>query len=148
MNWTTMTPEDLGEPGQVEPLPREHCSMIYDDKGRRILCFGGWNNEWYSDLYALNVSKIVGPSYAITEIVPNLGQVSGTSHVTVKGCGFRDASIRVFFTLRQAACRSAHQAEQRGGRSVPVRHDAHLRDAFLRRVRPQRVHRVAADPGR
>lgn len=98
MNWTTMDPEDLGEPGHVVPLPREYSSMIYDDKGRRIICYAGWNNEWYDDLCALNVSKIVGPSYAITEIIPNLGQLSGKSNVVIKGCGFREATIKVFFT--------------------------------------------------
>jgi hypothetical protein len=44
------------------------------------------------------VSKIVGPSYAITEIIPGLGQLSGGVEVIVKGVGFTDASINVIFT--------------------------------------------------
>jgi IPT/TIG domain len=44
------------------------------------------------------VSKIVGPSYAITDIVPSLGQLSGGVEVTVKGCGFNDANINIIFT--------------------------------------------------
>lgn len=47
--------------------------MAYDHKDSRLLLFGGWNNGWHNDMYALNVSKIVGPSYAVTDIVPKLG---------------------------------------------------------------------------
>ena len=72
--------------------------MAYDHKESRLLVFGGWNNGWLNDLHALNVSKIVGPSYAITDIVPNLGQLSGNVPVIIKGVGFKDASIKVFFT--------------------------------------------------
>ena len=55
------------------PSPREYAAMAYDHKDSRLLVFGGWNNGWLNDLHALNVSKIVGPSYAITDIVPGLG---------------------------------------------------------------------------
>ena len=72
--------------------------MAYDQKESRILVFGGWNNGWFNDLHSLNVSKIVGPSYAITDIIPNLGQLSGNVNVTIKGVGFTDANIRVIFT--------------------------------------------------
>ena len=47
--------------------------MAYDKKSSKLLVFGGWNNGWFNDLYALNVSKIVGPSYAVTDVIPNLG---------------------------------------------------------------------------
>lgn len=72
--------------------------MAYDHKDSRLLVFGGWNNGWYNDLYALNVSKIVGPSYAITEVEPPLGQLSGNVPVVIKGVGFKDANIKVYFT--------------------------------------------------
>ena len=72
--------------------------MAYDTRESRLLVFGGWNNGWHNDLYALNVSKIVGPSYAVTEIVPNLGQLSGNVTVSLKGVGFKDSNIQVFFT--------------------------------------------------
>ena len=62
------------------------------------MVFGGWNNGWFDDIHALNVSKIVGPSYAITDIVPHLGQLSGNVHVLIKGVGFKDANIKVIFT--------------------------------------------------
>jgi hypothetical protein len=64
--------------------------------------FGGWNNGWFNDIHALNVGKIVGPSYAITEIIPSLGQLSGGVEVLVKGVGFTDASINVIFTCGKA----------------------------------------------
>jgi hypothetical protein len=47
--------------------------MSYDGRESRLIIFGGWNNGWYSDIYSLNVSKIVGPSYAITASEPSLG---------------------------------------------------------------------------
>jgi hypothetical protein len=41
-------------------------------------------------MYGLNVSKIVGPPYAITKIEPALGQLSGGDIVTIRGQGFTD----------------------------------------------------------
>jgi dynein heavy chain len=74
MHWTTISPEDVdGHNKGILPPPREYSAMSYDHKDSRLLVFGGWNNGWFNDLYALNVSKIVGPSYAITEIDPPLG---------------------------------------------------------------------------
>lgn len=55
------------------PQPREYAALAYDHRDSRLLVFGGWANGWLNDMYALNVSKIVGPSYAISEIVPSLG---------------------------------------------------------------------------
>jgi hypothetical protein len=57
--------------------------MSYDPRESRLLVFGGWNNGWFNDLYALNVSKVVGPTYAITEVVPRLGQLSGNVQVNI-----------------------------------------------------------------
>lgn len=99
MHWTTIQPEDQdGAVKGVLPPSREYCAMSYDHKDSRLLIFGGWNNGWFNDLYALNVSKIVGPSYAITEIDPPLGQLSGNVPVVIKGVGFKDANIKVIFT--------------------------------------------------
>jgi dynein heavy chain len=50
-------------------------------------------------LYALSVNKIVGPSYAVTEIDPPLGQLTGGVPVTIKGVGFKDQTIKVYFTV-------------------------------------------------
>ena len=59
------------------PTPREYASMCYDTRDKRLIVYGGWNNGWKDDMYALNVSKIVGPSYAILSSEPALGQLSG-----------------------------------------------------------------------
>lgn len=98
MHWTTIQPEDTEGSKPYSPLAREYAAMAYDQKESRILIFGGWSNGWFNDLHSLNVSKIVGPSYAITEIIPNLGQLSGNVPVVVKGVGFTDANIKVIFT--------------------------------------------------
>ena len=99
MRWTTIMPEDGDHHTKpYQPQPREYAAMAYDHKDSRLLVFGGWNNGWLNDLHALNVSKIVGPSYAVTDVIPNLGQLSGSVPVIVKGVGFKDASIKVFFT--------------------------------------------------
>ena len=87
MHWTTIKTED-GD-AQVKPLlppAREYTAMAYDKKQSRLLVFGGWNNRWFDDLYALSVSKIVGPLYAITEILPSLGQLSWQRACYHQGC--------------------------------------------------------------
>jgi len=52
----------------LQPHNREASQMIYDHKDSRLIIFGGWSNDWFGDLWSLNVSQIVGPPYAITEI--------------------------------------------------------------------------------
>lgn len=85
------------------PTPREYAAMAYDAKDSKLLLFGGWSNGWLNDLYSLNVSKITGPPYAVTEIVPALGQLSGNVPVILKGVGFKDATIKVIFTCGKQA---------------------------------------------
>jgi dynein heavy chain len=68
-----------------------------------LIVFGGWNNGWLNDIYSLSVGKIVGPSYAITDIDPPLGQLTGGVPITVKGVGFKDQSIKIFFTVGKTA---------------------------------------------
>jgi dynein heavy chain len=77
MRWSTLHHEDAHEESPVLPPSREYCAMAYDHRESRLVVFGGWNNGWLNDIYALNVSKIVGPSYACVEIDPPLGQLSG-----------------------------------------------------------------------
>ena len=55
------------------PTAREYAAMSYDENNRRLVVFGGWHNGWLNDMYVLDVSKIVGPSYAITSIDPHKG---------------------------------------------------------------------------
>jgi dynein heavy chain len=101
MSWMTVKTEDHEEEaGAFLPLEREYSSLIYDTKNYRLVVFGGWANEWLSDVYALNVSSIVGPPYAITEVVPNLGQLTGGTHIEIRGIGFKDTSdIKVRFSV-------------------------------------------------
>jgi len=94
------TEDEESDDGPYLPPEREYSSMIYDSKNYRLVVFGGWANEWLSDVHALNVSSIVGPPYAITEIIPNLGQLTGGNQVIVKGVGFKDTSeIKVKFAV-------------------------------------------------
>ena len=95
MSWTTVRTEDEEH---LVPRAREYGSMVYDHKDSRLILFGGWENEWLDDLWSLNVSTIVGPPYAITDIIPALGQLSGNTNVIIKGVGFKDTSnIQVRF---------------------------------------------------
>jgi dynein heavy chain, axonemal len=92
------TEDEDREGGPVLPPAREYTSVAYDSKNYRVIVFGGWANEWLDDAYGLNVSSIVGPPYAITEIIPNLGQLTGGTPLVVKGVGFRDsADIKIRF---------------------------------------------------
>lgn len=83
------------------PNPREYASMSYDKSSResRLIIFGGWNNGWFNDLYTLNISKIVGPDYAVTSSEPCLGQVSGGTKLRIQGQGFKERDIKVIFTV-------------------------------------------------
>jgi len=40
------------------------------------------------DVWALDVSQIVGPSYSIERIEPNMGPISGNTKITIIGKGF------------------------------------------------------------
>ena len=61
----------------LKPKARESTTLIYDEIGSRIVMFGGWSNAWMDDMLSLNVSSIVGPSYAIYKIIPALGPLTG-----------------------------------------------------------------------
>lgn len=70
------------------PGPRSDCSMSYDPKGSRLIVFGGWNDDWLGDIYSLDVGNIVGPPYAITDMYPNMGPVTGGTEITIVGIDF------------------------------------------------------------
>jgi len=83
IQWTTYA----SDPAMFEemPAPREYAAMAYEKRESKLLIYGGWNNGWFSDLFSLNVGKIVGPSYAITASEPNLGQLSGNVNLKITG---------------------------------------------------------------
>ena len=45
-----------------------------------------------NDLYELNVSAITGPEYAIYNITPNLGPLTGNTNCKIQGEGFKSTS--------------------------------------------------------
>jgi hypothetical protein len=96
MRWTTFA-SDSSTYANIPPA-REYSSMSYDERDRRLIIFGGWNNGWYDDLYTLNVAKIVGPPYAIVQSDPAMGQLSGGVELKINGRGFKDTGCTVFFT--------------------------------------------------
>lgn len=63
---------------------------MYDIKKRRMVVYGGFSNEWLDDIWALDVSQIVGPSYSIERIEPARGPISGKIPVIVYGKGFHE----------------------------------------------------------
>ncbi len=99
MKWYVIEPEDMNDPNFMIPASRENATLAYDERDSRLILFGGWADTWIGDIYALNVSSIVGPPYAITSIEPSLGQLSGNTEVVVKGVGFIDTNnINVRFS--------------------------------------------------
>jgi dynein heavy chain len=71
------------------PKQRENSSIIYDQSEQRILIFGGWSNNMRNDLFQLNISAITGPEYAIYDIQPNLGPLTGNTSCCIRGEGFK-----------------------------------------------------------
>lgn len=59
--------------------------MVYDPNDSRLIIYGGWANNWLNDMWVLNVSSITGPPYAIFEIDPMLGPVTGRTKVRIRG---------------------------------------------------------------
>jgi len=74
---------------------------MYDIKRRRMLTYGGYSNEWLDDLWSLDVSSIVGPSYSIEKIEPNMGPLSGNTLISVFGKGYHEntSKYRVLFKI-------------------------------------------------
>jgi dynein heavy chain len=88
-----MTPQIEGK----SPVPRSDTCMTYDSKGSRLFVFGGWSTEWHGDLYTLDVGNIVGPPYAITDMDPHMGPVTGGTEISIIGIDFintQDVVIR------------------------------------------------------
>ena len=65
------------------PKRRNSSAIIYDIKKRCMVVYGGYLNKWLDDMWALDVSQIVGPSYSIERIEPAHGPISGKILVIV-----------------------------------------------------------------
>ena len=83
----------------VLPESREDAAMIYYQHSKNLLLFGGWNNEWFGDIYGICVSAIVGPSYSVKSIYPNMGRISGNQEITLFGSKLSNGNITVYFIL-------------------------------------------------
>jgi dynein heavy chain len=93
-----VAPEVHGTP----PAPRSSTDLAYDNKGSRLVLFGGWANKWFDDVYCLDVGCIVGPPYAILDIEPKLGPVTGGTKCVIQGIDFiPSVSIIVRFSLKK-----------------------------------------------
>ncbi|OQR84958.1 dynein heavy chain [Achlya hypogyna] len=83
------------------PAPRSDTTLAYDDKGSRLLICGGWANFWFNDVFALDVSSVVGPPYAITGIFPSFGAITGGTLLTIEGIDFVPKAVIVRFSCRK-----------------------------------------------
>lgn len=81
----------------TKPNPREDCTVIYHKTQKSLIIFGGWNNEWYDDLFSLSVSTVVGPLYSITGLEPQMGRISGGQNIRVFGSKLAAGNIQVYF---------------------------------------------------
>ncbi|TMW57037.1 hypothetical protein Poli38472_002962 [Pythium oligandrum] len=97
MTW--MVPEIRGTP----PCGRADTTLAYDDKGSRLLVFGGWANVWLNDLYALDVSCVVGPPYGITSVFPDYGPITGGTQLIIEGIDFVNRPVTVRFTCHKGS---------------------------------------------
>ncbi|KAJ8610166.1 hypothetical protein CTAYLR_008741 [Chrysophaeum taylorii] len=94
LKWTT--PEDVGA---EEDAPSARCdsALAFDPKSSKLVLFGGWSNQWLDDLYALDVSLVVGPPYAVTDVHPATGPVTGGTVLEITGYDFvetQDVTVR------------------------------------------------------
>ncbi|CAM9114065.1 unnamed protein product, partial [Sphacelaria rigidula] len=88
-----MHPDVQGDP----PLPRSDTQLEYYHQGGKLVLWGGWANRWFSDGYTLDVGSIVGPPYAIVDVRPDNGPITGESLLEVYGIDFintEDVTIR------------------------------------------------------
>jgi len=74
------------------PKARESSALFYDNNDSKLILFGGWSNNWLGDTYSLKVSMITGPPYAIYNITPNMGPLTGKTKVLIDGDGFKDTN--------------------------------------------------------
>lgn len=71
-----------------KPCARSEASVVYDEKNTRLILFGGWSDKWHDDLFFLDVGEVVGPPYAISDIKPNMGPITGNTLISVFGVDF------------------------------------------------------------
>ncbi|KAL3663603.1 hypothetical protein V7S43_011489 [Phytophthora oleae] len=97
MSWSI--PEIEGTP----PCGRSDTTLTYDDKGSRLIVFGGWANVWLNDIFYLDVSCVVGPPYGITGIFPDFGPITGGTALVIEGIDFVNKSVSIRFSCRKGS---------------------------------------------
>lgn len=85
------------EDSNTIPEPREDSTMVYYRPTKNLIVFGGWNNEWYNEIYGLCVSSIVGPSYSVRKVEPPMGRISGNQEIKIFGTKLSGGNINVYF---------------------------------------------------
>ena len=70
------------------PKARADSTLAYDAKASRLLVFGGWTNRWLGDLHVLSVESVVGPPYAILDVEPKQGPITGSTTLIILGLDF------------------------------------------------------------
>jgi len=83
--------------GTLHPRARADTVLAYDGKSSRLVLFGGWANEWLEDIFTLDVAHVVGPPYAIMDLRPRTGPVTGATPIQLVGIDFsntKDVVVR------------------------------------------------------
>ena len=83
--------------GDDQPKPRGDTVLAYDSKSSKLVLFGGWANEWLGDVFTLDVAHVVGPPYAIMDLHPSIGPVTGSTPLQITGIDFvntKDVIVR------------------------------------------------------
>ena len=83
--------------GHVQPKARADSVLVYDSKSSRLILFGGWANEWLGDIFTLDVAHLVGPPYAIMDLYPQTGPITGSTALQITGIDFvntKDVVVR------------------------------------------------------
>ena len=81
----------------VQPKARADSVLVYDSKSSRLILFGGWANEWLGDIFTLDVAHLVGPPYAIMDLYPQTGPITGSTALQITGIDFvntKDVVVR------------------------------------------------------
>ena len=81
------------------PDAREDAAWFFDRWRSRLVVFGGWADHWFDDVFALDVSGIVGPPYACSGLEPTLGPYTGKTPLRIFGMQFRETDdVQVQFS--------------------------------------------------
>lgn len=83
-----LSPPMVHNNGSSGPCPRSDASMVLDSKNSRLIVFGGWADRWLDDMFSLDVSKLIGPPYVLTGLVPCTGPITGGTELSIVGLDF------------------------------------------------------------